>query len=36
MLDLNGLRDYGNWVGQTAWDVYLSVVAVSFPVSART
>jgi hypothetical protein len=27
MLDLKALRDYGNWVGLTAWDVYGSVIA---------
>ena len=28
MLDLNALRDYGKWIGQTAWDVYHSVIRV--------
>ena len=28
MLDLTGLRDYGNWIGLTAQDVYRSVLAV--------
>jgi hypothetical protein len=28
MLDLNGLRDYNNWIGQTARDVSFSVIAV--------
>ena len=28
MLDLKALRDYGNWIGQTAWDVHGSVMQV--------
>jgi hypothetical protein len=28
MLDPKALRDYGNWVGKTAWEVYGSVIAV--------
>jgi hypothetical protein len=28
MLNLDGLRDYNNWIGQTAWEVYFSVVSV--------
>ena len=28
MLDLNALGDYGKWIGQTAWDVYYSVIRV--------
>lgn len=28
MLDLKALSDYGNWIGQTAWDVHHSVIAV--------
>lgn len=28
MADPKALRDYGNWVGKTAWEVYGSVIAV--------
>jgi len=28
LMDLKALRDYGNWIGQTAWVVYCSVIAV--------
>jgi len=28
MLDRKGLGDYGNWIGQTVWDVYYLVMAV--------
>jgi hypothetical protein len=27
MLDLSKLKDYNNWIGQTARDVHLSVIA---------
>ena len=28
MLDLKALSDYGNWIGETVWDVYHSVIRV--------
>jgi hypothetical protein len=28
LLDLKALRDYGNWIGETAWDVHGSVMRV--------
>jgi hypothetical protein len=28
MLDLKTLSDYGNWIGETVWDVYHSVIRV--------
>jgi hypothetical protein len=35
LLDLKALRDYGNWIGETAWDVHGSVMRVAAGVPGR-
>ena len=40
MLDLKALTDYGNWIGETAWEVHWSVMRVGgwqqvFPVPSN-